>query len=229
MVGEVLRKKREELGKDLREISETLKIKHSYLKALEEDDFKNLPAEVYTKAYLLSYSKLLGLDPESILKTYNTSQHSEPVNKTINIPIVKENKKSQFKYFFIPISIVLLAVIIAAVIFKHNPDSTTKFLAKTENTQVTTPENKNTNTSNAFQTLEIRAIEPTWLQIVSDKTNSQEILIQPGETFKCEAKNSFSLKIGNAGGIRIYFNGKDIGKLGESGQVIKLNLPENGN
>lgn len=227
MVGEVLRKKREELGKDLREISETLKIKYSYLKALEEDDLKNLPAEVYVKAYLISYAKLLGLDPDSVLKTYSNSHPSEPVAKTINITISNEKKRNSFKYFFIPISISLVAIIIAATIFKHKPISETKVIAKTENIQRKIPENINTG-SEVLQSLEIKAIEPTWLQIVSDKTSSQEMLIQPGETFKCQAKNSFSLKIGNAGGIRIFFNGKDIGKLGESGQVIRLNLPENG-
>ncbi len=227
MVGEVLRRKREELGKDLREISETLKIKYSYLKALEEDDLKNLPAEVYVKAYLLSYAKLLGLDPDSVLKTYSNSQPPEPVAKTINITVSDEKKRNSFKYFFIPISISLVAIIIAATIFKHKPISETKVIAKTENIQRKIPENINTG-SEVLQSLEIKAIEPTWLQIVSDNTNSQEMLIQPGETFKCQAKSSFSLKIGNAGGIRVFFNGKDIGKLGESGQVIRLNLPENG-
>ncbi len=227
MVGEVLRKKREGLGKDLREISETLKIKYSYLKALEEDDLKNLPAEVYVKAYLITYAKYLGLDHESILKTYNLSQPSEPVDKIINIPVSKKGGKRSFKYFFIPVSIVLVAIIIAAAIFKHKPDSDTKIIQKTDDIKKIRPESINTGIE-TLQSLEIRAIEPTWLQIISDKMNSQEMLIQPGETFRCQAKNSFSLKIGNAGGIRVFFNGKDIGKLGESGQVIRLNLPENG-
>jgi len=72
LVGEILKKRREELGMDLREISETLKIKYAYLKALEDDDLKNLPAEVYVKAYLNSYARSLDLNPEEILNTYNS-------------------------------------------------------------------------------------------------------------------------------------------------------------
>ena len=228
MVGEVLRKRREELGKDLREISETLKIKYSYLKALEEDDLKNLPAEVYVKAYLLSYAKLLNLDPESVLKTHNQQiKPIEPVNKNDNMPVVTRNKKNPFKYFFIPVGVVLIAIIIATAIFKQKPNTDSKLVTITESVQKKIPENKNTPTE-ISHSLEIKAIEPTWLQIISDKTNSQEMLMQPGETFKFQAKHSFSLKIGNAGGIRVFFNGKDIGKLGEAGQVIRLNLPENG-
>jgi hypothetical protein len=49
--------------------------------------------------------------------------------------------------------------------------------------------------------------------------------MQPGETLQLQAKKSFSLKIGNAAGVRIVFDGKDIGKLGEKGSVITLDLP----
>jgi hypothetical protein len=40
-----------------------------------------------------------------------------------------------------------------------------------------------------------------------------------------QAKTGFSLKIGNAGGVNLIFDGKEIGKLGEKGQVVNLTLP----
>jgi len=75
------------------------------------------------------------------------------------------------------------------------------------------------------QTLEIHAHDTTWLQIVADGTQSHELLMKPGDSAQWVAIRSFSLKIGNAGGINVLFNGKDIGNLGEKGQVVKMNLP----
>ncbi|MFZ6017132.1 MAG: DUF4115 domain-containing protein [Nitrospirota bacterium] len=73
--------------------------------------------------------------------------------------------------------------------------------------------------------LEVFAIDVTWLRVNIDGTMSKEVLLKPGESVKWYAKNGFSLKIGNAGGVRLIFDRKEIGKLGEKGQVTRLNLP----
>lgn len=71
----------------------------------------------------------------------------------------------------------------------------------------------------------IKATEETWIRIKADKDPSYQILLKPGEKIERKAAN-FDLDIGNAGGIRIQFNGKNIENLGKSGQVIRLRLPE---
>jgi len=76
------------------------------------------------------------------------------------------------------------------------------------------------------QVLEVFAIDTTWLLVTSDNADSREILMKPGESVKWYANKFFILKIGNAGGIRLVFNGKEIRNLGEKGQVIKINLPD---
>lgn len=209
---------------DLREISETLKIKYSYLKALEEDDLKNLPAEVYVKAYLNSYARSLDIDPEEILNTYNLQvSPPQPEKRTFQNAAPSPKKNTRLKYFLIPSLILFLAIALASMQFKRSPAPQPPAIIPVEPARKNLPEQ-----ANAHQVLEIKAHDPTWLQVISDKTQSQELMMRPGESVTWHAKNSFSLKIGNAGGINVFFNGKDIGKLGEKGQVIKLSLPENG-
>lgn len=224
MVGEILKKRREELGMDLREISETLKIKYAYLKALEEDDLKNLPAEVYVKAYLNSYARSMDIDPEEILTTYNLQvSPPQPEKRTFQNAAPPPKKNTHLKYFLIPSLILCLAIALASMQFKRAPAPQPPAIIPVEPARKNLPEQ-----ANAHHVLEIKAHDPTWLQVVSDKTQSQELMMRPGESVTWHAKNSFSLKIGNAGGIKVFFDGKDIGKLGEKGQVIKLSLPENG-
>jgi tetratricopeptide (TPR) repeat protein len=77
----------------------------------------------------------------------------------------------------------------------------------------------------ASHTLELIAEDTTWIFITIDDAESKEILLNTGEHITLSAKNVFSLKIGNAGGIKLIFDRKEIGPLGEKGQVVTLKLP----
>jgi cytoskeletal protein RodZ len=72
--------------------------------------------------------------------------------------------------------------------------------------------------------LVIRAIEETWMRVKADQNPSFQILLKPGEKFERKAAN-FDIYIGNAGGIKIQFKGKDMENLGKTGDVVHLRLP----
>ena len=229
LIGEVLKKRREELGLDLREISQTLKIKYSYLKALEDDDLKELPAEVYVKGYINEYAKILNLEPEPLLDDYNkliVPPQDETTQFRKNKPA--ERKGTKLIYILVPL-VIIMAVIYISKQFNQGPQPPLPPVPQVETKQekqqpVTESKNVSPPVTNQ-QVLEVHANETTWLQVIIDGTKSDELLMKPGETAKWVAQHSFSLKIGNAGGISVLFNGKDIGKLGEEGQVVKIVLP----
>jgi flagellar biosynthesis protein FlhG len=68
--GGLLRKVRESLGIELEEIATRTKISSSYLKAIEHEDFKSLPALVYTRGFVQQVAKHLKLDPTQVSRTY---------------------------------------------------------------------------------------------------------------------------------------------------------------
>jgi tetratricopeptide (TPR) repeat protein len=76
-----------------------------------------------------------------------------------------------------------------------------------------------------MHTLELTTKDTTWIVITIDDSEPKEMLLQQGDRVKWSAKNVFSLKIGNAGGIKLVFDGKEIGPIGEEGQVVNLTLP----
>jgi len=84
---------------------------------------------------------------------------------------------------------------------------------------------KDTPEISGTQTLELVADEETWISVSIDNRESKERLMKPGTRMKWTAKNHFVLKIGNAGGTKIIFNGREFGPLGPSGKVVKLRLP----
>ncbi len=68
--GENLRREREMRGISLEEISATTKISVRFLEALENDDFGNLPGGIFTRGFIRSYAKYLGMDEEHVITEY---------------------------------------------------------------------------------------------------------------------------------------------------------------
>ncbi len=66
-VGETLQLARERKGVDLYRAERDTKIRLRYLAALEDGDWNELPAPVYTKGFLRNYAIYLGLEPDEIL------------------------------------------------------------------------------------------------------------------------------------------------------------------
>jgi curved DNA-binding protein CbpA len=74
-------------------------------------------------------------------------------------------------------------------------------------------------------TIELIAKDSTWLSATIDEKGSKEMILKPGEQIKWTAKNTISLIIGNAEGVKVIFDGKELGPLGGKGKVVKLKLP----
>jgi cytoskeleton protein RodZ len=74
--------------------------------------------------------------------------------------------------------------------------------------------------------LRAEAADTTWIRISTDETGEHEYLLQPGEQLTWRASSSYRLLIGNAGGIQLYLNDKPLKRLGETGQVVYLKLPD---
>lgn len=76
-LGDILRAAREQQGLTLDQVEAALRIRRSYLEALEADNFEALTAPVYARGFLSNYARYLGLDPEEMLRLY-TGKPSEP-------------------------------------------------------------------------------------------------------------------------------------------------------
>ncbi|WP_428378106.1 helix-turn-helix domain-containing protein [Lichenicoccus sp.] len=69
-VGDSLRQRREQLGWDLGEVADWLRIRRSYLQALEDGRPDGLPTGTYTIGFLRSYAVALGLDPQAAIERF---------------------------------------------------------------------------------------------------------------------------------------------------------------
>ncbi len=77
-----------------------------------------------------------------------------------------------------------------------------------------------------YQHLILKGLDKSWVQVTMDNAQStSEVDLDQGETKTYKALKSFKVKVGNAGGVQIQFNGQALGILGATGQVVEIELP----
>ena len=74
-------------------------------------------------------------------------------------------------------------------------------------------------------TLYVYAIEPVWLKIKIDNAEPFDVSFHKGQGALYKATGTFSLVVGNAGGVSLTYDGKKFRKPGRSGEVVRLKFP----
>jgi hypothetical protein len=78
----------------------------------------------------------------------------------------------------------------------------------------------------AVHVLRAETLARTWLRVIIDDRQELEYLLNPDEKHTWRAVSGFRLHIGNAAGIQLYLNDQPLKALGESGEVVLLQLPD---
>jgi cytoskeleton protein RodZ len=87
MIGEHLQERREDLGLDLDEIGAMLRIKPSYLAALEQGRTQDLPGPTYAIGFVRAYAEFLGLDAEPVLARFKAEASGVTARPDLALPV----------------------------------------------------------------------------------------------------------------------------------------------
>lgn len=71
-LGAVLKARRESLGKSIEQISAQTRIHSKIILALEQDHYDKLPARTFTRGFIVTYCKTLGLNSDDLLQTFHS-------------------------------------------------------------------------------------------------------------------------------------------------------------
>lgn len=118
-LGSFLKRHRQSQGKELEEIAKKTRIHASTLRAIEEDNPKALPADVFARGFIKNYAQYLGLDPNEALAWYieQNAGEAKPPEK-INVQEVLAGEAmaevqtfpfGRFVVFFIVVGVLFLA------------------------------------------------------------------------------------------------------------------------
>ncbi|MGC8659935.1 MAG: helix-turn-helix domain-containing protein [Desulfomonilaceae bacterium] len=245
--GSYLKGLRQEKGKTLEDISVSTKIASTNLDFLEHDRYDLLPPVVFVKGFVRSYAKELGIDPEEavkMLENFVSTRQSEPCLDDKLQPV--NNGTSQSLAFvqniwftrvltvagFLSLLILILTGV-TRVFFDGDKKSRASVIesgfslsAHSSHSEKSSPSLTNVQPSQTGKkVLEIKAIANSWIRVEPDTGPAEEIIMSPGDIQVFTAKNSFRVITGNAGGIRLRFDGRVMPVLGKSNQTLALTLP----
>ena len=228
--GTVLRSERESQKKSLKDVAKHLKIKSDYLKAIEEDNYSLLPAEVFTKAYIRFYAESLGLESEYIIELYKQqveveAEASVPHSDNGTEPAEAASESTRtFNWKLTAVPAVLAVIVLSLFLITRNDDSVPPQPAPPQEKIDTEPVPE---AAPEKLRLHIEATEITWVSVIADDEGPKEWLLRTGETISVTAREKFALKIGNAGGTRLILNDRDMGTLGPRGKIVDMVLTDN--
>lgn len=85
-IGEMLRSRREELHLSLEDISQRLRIRLVFLKALEDGQIDQLPGIAYASGFLRSYAEFLGLNVDEVIKRFRFEHQGTEYKQKLLFP-----------------------------------------------------------------------------------------------------------------------------------------------
>ncbi len=227
-IGAFLKEKREEKGLTQADISIKLCVRKSLINALESGTWEMLPHEVYVRGYLKEYAHLIGIYDEIALEI----MQKDDIKPVVEIPVhAKSNPRSTrlpTRAIVYPLALVLLVgFVILSQINKDRPlPDITQTEHKTQPTSNVIPvDNQNVAAEvSVAKKLMISCLERTWVSVVIDDNEKKEFMLNPEEIVILNARSNYDLLIGNAAGVKLILDGKDVELTGVSGEVKRVKL-----
>jgi transcriptional regulator with XRE-family HTH domain len=251
--GVYLRSLREEQGKTLEEIAENTKIAVANLDLLERDRYDLLPPRVFVRGFIRSYVQELGVSPEETLKRFEEfTKEGELPDYGGQDPAVFAQEKTSFSFInrsWFTIILTAAGLICLGILlltgatrffFEDNSGKQSQPTVKTVqpadygSASVRNEDARSGKQSAASESrrtyggrkvLEIRAVANAWIRIEADKEPAEELMMAPGDVQVFTANEGFILQTGNAGGLRVRYDGKELPSLGKMNQTLSLTLP----
>jgi cytoskeletal protein RodZ len=222
MLGEELKRRREERSISLEEISETTRIGTRFLKAIETGNYSVLPGAIYTRSFIRAYARRVGLDEQEALAMYQQeagasegplSDPEETRTGENPIPLTGPSRG------LLPTALV---TIVAALILGSGGWAIWHYLNRAPALPAEPAVGETAPASAAATvpatpvsagrdrlTLTLEAKGTCWIKYSVDNGEPTQLMLQKGETRSIEATASIDLSVGNTQAITMRINDRE--------------------
>ena len=241
-LGSLITQARKSAGLSIDDLSESTNIRGALLREIESNNFVNCGGETYARGHLRNIATKLGVDPQEFLTAFEDEQmHVDRSMKDLLVEnsVMKkpeEARKVSWKVLA-TISVASLFVVGLGQIIISNTASvdipepiasvsaTPSESTPSESSEPTrtSSEQPTVSTGTGVELIITAARAKSWL-FVSDAAGrtlfSGQIARGTSKTFSTDV--ALNVKVGNAGGVDLTVNGKNIESIGADGEVVSV-------
>jgi cytoskeleton protein RodZ len=240
--GALLREARERRAMSVEQCATALRSRTTQILALERGDLSVFGGAIYARGFLRSYAQLVGLEPQELL-----ALHGE--DPTFRGPILSPREPVRLRrdppgWLVGFVGVLVVAGVVTAVlgfggrrvppvvqptdVALDEPDApaiTPPAPAPAPAPPVAPPTAPLRPPVDIVLTFE----SASWLEVLVDSIAVESgVLARAGETLRYSGQQTVVLRLGNAGGVRVEFNGEDLGPAGRPGQVLRVTFGPDG-
>jgi cytoskeletal protein RodZ len=232
-LGERLRAAREARGLSLSDVADQIRIRSVYLAAIEEESWNAIGAPVYIRGFIRTYARFVGLDPEEAVAAFNRIQPASGSPQALAAREAAREEAGRRGSVLIWIAATVAVLLIAFVVYNEltmrrpqvaaslaSPPASAIPASAIPTPAAATPTPAPAGPPGGANSIALVLTAPSWLRVTVDGSVSMEGTF-PAGTSKTFRGKSALVRIGNAGGVEVYVDGKNVGKLGKSGDVVE--------
>lgn len=236
-VGSTVRAAREVAKMTIGDLSVKTRLRPALLSGIERDDFSACGGNVYARGHLRTIASLIGLDATALIAEFDTT-HAPIVDSleesSKNFSEVNSHKGAlPLRKLSLVAGVLVVAALAWGVGHGFNSSSPTKSASSIPEAVVTkaptqvTPSDPSAGAvaakPNSVSVVITSSRGSSWLAATnSSGTQLFSSMLHRGESKVFTDAQQIYLTIGNAGGVELQVNGKNLGAPGGDGQVVHL-------
>jgi cytoskeletal protein RodZ len=240
-LGSLIAKARRDAGLSLEDLSGKTNIRTSILSQIEKDNFEQCGGETYARGHVRNIASALKADHKEFIRLYEEEQGGETrsikdlliENSVMRLPA--EARKVSWKVLVI-ISVVSLFVVGIAQVVISNVNSNDAVSAAPSSSASPTASETATESASAEPSAQSTFSTGTGVEVVINAARDKSWLfvsdaagrtlfsgqIPRGAIKTFSSDSQLNLKVGNAGGVDLKVNGKNVEAIGADGEVVSV-------
>jgi cytoskeleton protein RodZ len=248
-VGQALQRARNDARLSIDEVSTSTRVRVPIVQAIEADDFSRCGGDVYARGHIRTLAREVGLDPDPLVSQYDAEHGGRPQPTAAPASLFEaerirpERRRPNW-------TAAMVAAIVAVIGFvgftlvggekdgsgpsaaeespSAKPSKTNKPSEPADPTETLPADPKPSDSAIAAApadkvTVQMTAEQNVWIS--AEDHNGRLIhegVLQKGKSKTFTDDKRLDLVLGNAGGVKLYVNGKEVKDVGEDGQVQRV-------
>ena len=239
-LGTDLRLARERAGFSLPDLAGRTRIPLNSLRAIEQNDFANVPPGIFVRSFIRSYAREVGVDPVTAVAEYRAmtdavdepaqeSEDKQPIDDRMDfgsyLPDFAESRPG-WGY-----ALIVAALVVAVISMNRDtaPDRPADETAATiSRSETSSDAAQAVGTAGSGLRVELRAAGPCWVRAVADGQPALARLLQPGETETLAAQRDIVLRVGDPAALSYSVNGRAGQPLGAANVAVTVRVGADG-